>query len=71
MLLKVITVKNVWFVISFSIMDFEDSVCNGCHDLTMCLNFSDIVLLLLKMLISVVLLIAIANLMEFIKKFCT
>ena len=44
MLLKVITVKNVWFVISFLIMGFQDSVCNGCHDLTMCLNFSDIVL---------------------------
>ena len=33
--------------------DFQDYVCNGCHDLTMlCLNISDItILLLLKVLL--------------------
>ena len=44
MLLKVKTVKNVWFAtIGFLTMDLKDSVCNGCHDLPMFfLNVSDI-----------------------------
>ena len=38
--------KNVRFVVIVffkSWIQFQDSVCNGCHDLTMlCLNISDI-----------------------------
>ena len=39
---KLITVKNVWFVI-IAFLDngfkFQDSVCNDCYDLTMlCVN---------------------------------
>ena len=42
MLLKVIAVKNAWF-------KFQDSVCNGCQDLTMLsLNISDIVIITVK-----------------------
>ena len=37
MLLRIVTVKNVWFVtISFLIIGkFQNSVCNGSHDLRM------------------------------------
>ena len=53
-LLKVITLKNVWFTtIVFLIMGFrfkyQDSVFNGCHDLTMlCVNISDIAVITVK-----------------------
>ena len=40
---------------------FQDSVCNGCHNLTMlCLNTSDITIRLLKMLITAALFITLA-----------
>ena len=46
---------------------FQDFVYNGCHDLTMlCLNISDITIIMLKMLIIVVLLIKLANLNQLI-----
>ena len=46
---------------------FQDFVYNGCHDLTMlCLNISDITIIMLKMLIIVVLLIKLANLKQLI-----
>ena len=48
-------------------LEFQCSLCNGCHDLLMlCLNISDIVSLLLKMLIIVVLFITLANLQQLI-----
>ena len=42
---------------------FQDSACNGCHDLTIfCLNISDIATSTVKKLSIVVLLITLANL---------
>ena len=48
MLLKVIAGKNVWFDTCFFNhgFRFRDSICNGCHDLTMfCLNINDIAIM--------------------------
>ena len=51
-LLKVAIAKNVWFVtIDFFNHEFEfqDSLCNGCHDLTMLfLIISDIAIITIK-----------------------
>ena len=42
-------------------------VCNGCHDLTLLfLNFSDIAIVAVKVLITVVLLMALTDLKQFI-----
>ena len=42
-------------------------VCNGCHDLTLlCLNLSDIAIVAVKVLITVVLLMALTDLKQFI-----
>ena len=44
-MLKVITVNN-FFNYGFK---FQESVCNGCHDLTMlCINLTDIAIVTLK-----------------------
>ena len=46
---------------------YQDSICNGCHDLTMLFfNLSHVVLSLLKMFIFVVLFIKVVNLMQLI-----
>ena len=49
-LLKVIEVKNTWFVTIFNDeFKFQDSVSDGCHDLTiLCLNISDIAIITVK-----------------------
>ena len=51
-LLKLTKVKNAWFVtIAFLIngFKFQDSICNGCHDLTMLnLNIRDIAIITVK-----------------------
>ena len=51
-LLKVITVRNVFSATSgFLIIrfKFQNSICNGCHDLTMlCLNISNIAIITVK-----------------------
>ena len=51
-LLKVTTAKNVWFgIMGFFNHGFEipDSVCNGCHDLTMLIvNKNNIVIMSIK-----------------------
>ena len=51
-LLKVATAKNAWFVtIDFfnHKFEFQDSLCNGCHDLTMLfLIVSDIAIITIK-----------------------
>ena len=47
--------------------NFQNSDCNDCHDLTkLCLNLSDTLLLLLKVLIIAVLFMALAKLTQFI-----
>ena len=47
--------------------EFQDSVCNGCHELTkLCLNISNITIIIVKELIAVVLFMALANLKQFI-----
>ena len=47
--------------------EFQDSVCNGCHDLAMLkVNISDIAIITVKMLIIVVLFITLANLKQLI-----
>ena len=50
MLLKVIALKNVWSAtIHFLIIKFQNSICNGSHDLAMLsLNVSDITLIAVK-----------------------
>ena len=51
MLLRIVTVKNVWFVtISFLIIGkFQNSVCNGSHDLRMLtLSINDIGIITVK-----------------------
>ena len=50
MLLKVIALKNVWSgTIHFLIIKFQNSICNGSHDLAMLsLNVSDITLIAVK-----------------------
>ena len=73
-LLKVIKVKecmifHYWFFNHG--FKFQDSVCNGCHDLLILSNnMSDIYMLLslLKMLIIVVVFITLANLKQLIYK---
>ena len=51
-LLKVTTVNNIFSAtIGFLItgLNFQDSVCDVCHDLTMfCLNISDFVIITVK-----------------------
>ena len=49
-LLTVITIKNVWFINRG--FKFQNSVCNGCHDLMFCLNPSDIATITVKGVIS-------------------
>ena len=45
---------------------FQDSICNGCHDLKMlCLNISDITIITVKNVV-VVLFVTLANLKELI-----
>ena len=45
MLLKVITVNNTWFVTKHG-FKFQDSVCDGCHDLMMLsFNISNITII--------------------------
>ena len=45
----------------------QDSVCNGCHDLTMLsVNISNIAIITIKMLIIVVLSITLPNLKQLI-----
>ena len=47
--------------------EFQDSVCYGCHDLTMLsVNISDLAIITVKNLIIVVLFITLANLKELI-----
>ena len=61
MLLKVITVKNVWFAtISFLIMGFQDYVC----------NLSDVAIITVKNVNYCCVIHEIANLMQFTGKFC-
>ena len=50
MLLKVIALKNVWSAtIHFLIIKFQNSICNGSHDLAMLsLKVSDITLIAVK-----------------------
>ena len=58
-------VCHYWFF--NGVFRFHDSVCNGCHDLTMlCLNIRILLLSLLKVLIIVVLFMTLANLKQFI-----
>ena len=46
---------------------FQDSVCNGCHDLTvLCISVSDVIIINVKMLIIVALFITPANLKQLI-----
>ena len=46
---------------------FQDSVCNGCHDLTILyLNISNIAIITVNVLITVVLFLTLANLKRFI-----
>ena len=46
---------------------FQDSVCNGCHDLTvLCISVSDVTIINVKMLIIVALFITPANLKQLI-----
>ena len=51
-MLKVTTTKNVWFAITdFHNHEwkFQDSVCNGCHGLTMLsVNISNIAIITIK-----------------------
>ena len=58
-------VYQYWFFDNGS--KYQDSICNGCHDLTMLFfNLSHVVLSLLKMFIFVVLFIKVVNLMQLI-----
>ena len=46
-LIKITTVKNVWFWFFNHGLESEDSVCNGHHDLKMsCVNISDIAIVI-------------------------
>ena len=42
--------------------EFQDSICNGCHDLTMlCLDISDIAIITVKGFITIVLFMTLVN----------
>ena len=46
-------------------LEFQDSVCNGCHDLTMlCFNISDITIIIAKNVNYRLLFITLANLKQ-------
>ena len=58
-------VKNYWFFNHG--FKYQDSVCNGCHDLLMlCVNISDVTFINIKALVIVVLFTALSNLMQLI-----